>query len=584
MYILGLNAYHGDSSACIVKDGELIAAVEEERFKRIKHWAGFPSESIQYCLKEAGINLCDLEHVAINTEPNANLFRKIAYTLRSRPDIGFILDRIKNKKKRVSIEEEFYKNFKNDVFKGKVHHVEHHLSHLASTHLVSPFEDSVAVSIDGFGDFSSAAWGAYYGNIIKVDNRVYFPHSLGIFYQAMTQYIGFPNYGDEYKVMGLAPYGKPTYLEQMREIVNTHSDGSFSLNLDFFRHHNEKVEYEWTGGSPVVGELFKADELEKLFGFPMRNRDEELEANHLNIAHSIQAMYEEAFFNILETTHGRYGIDNLSLAGGCAMNSVANGKVYRRSPYKKLYVQSAAGDAGGAIGAAYVVANKIDSSLKRFHMDNAYFGPGFDDSYHEKLIASASSKLKEEGCRIEKIDEEMVLCNRTAEAISNGLVIGWYQGRMEWGPRALGNRSILGDPRRADMKDILNIKIKRRESFRPFAPSILREKVTEWFEEDDDVPFMMQVFNIHKNKRDSIPAVTHVDGSGRLQTVSRDANSKYYNLISSFEKISGIPILLNTSFNENEPVVCRPEEALDCFLRTKMDVLVLGNFFIQRKE
>jgi carbamoyltransferase len=583
MYIIGINAYHGDSSTCILQNGKLIAAVEEERFKRVKHWAGFPTESIRYCLEEAGVALSDVEHVAINTDPKANFLKKVGFTLKNRPDFKLVLDRIKNKKERAGVTDELASAFPDQPFAGSVHYIEHHLSHLASTHLVSPFEDSVAVSIDGFGDFSSAAWGACYGNNINVDKRVFFPHSLGIFYQAMTQFIGFPNYGDEYKVMGLAPYGKPLYLEQMKEVVCIKSDGTFELNLNFFRHHSEKIEYEWSGGSPEVGILFNADEMEKLFGFSAREKNDALENRHRDMARSIQMMYEEAFFKLLEVIHNKYKLDQLTLAGGCAMNSVANGKVYRCSPFKKVYIQSAAGDAGGAIGAAYMVANELGEIRERFHMSHAFWGPSFSNDYYEKLLNEKMIEIKGEGCVIEKIEDDTELCQKAAQLISEGLVIGWFQGRMEWGPRALGNRSILCDPRRFDMKDILNLKIKRRESFRPFAPSILREKVSEWFEEEDDIPFMMQVFQIRKEKRDEIPAVAHVDGSGRLQTVSSDTNPKYHKLISSFEKISNVPIILNTSFNENEPVVCRPEEALKTFLRTKMDVLVLGNWFVYRQ-
>ena len=582
MIIIGINAYHGDASACIVVDGKLIAAVEEERFNRIKHWAGFPAESIRYCMEEVGVSLSQVDHIAINTDPKVNFLKKVGFALKNRPSFGMVLDKIKTKKQRAGVEDELLSVFENDPFNGKVHHIEHHLSHLASAHLVSPFENSVAISVDGFGDFSSAAWGVCYGQTMSVDKRVFFPHSLGIFYQALTQFIGFPHYGDEYKVMGLAPYGKPTYLKQLREILHTNSDGSFELNLNFFRHHNEKIEHEWSGGSPEIGSLFNENTLKELLGFAVREKDELLTERHYDLAHSIQAMYEEAFFNILDVVHAKYDVDQLTLAGGCAMNSVANGKVYRRSSFKQVYVQSAAGDAGGAIGAAFVVANKLGDTKDRFCMDHSYWGPSFDNDYHERLLNEKKKEIKNEGCLIELVEDEDDVCKVTAQAISDGLIIGWFQGRMEWGPRALGSRSILGDPRRADMKDILNLKIKRRESFRPFAPSILRERVSDWFEEDDDVPFMMQVFQIREEKRRDIPAVTHVDGSGRLQTVSSSTNARYYKLISAFEKITGVPIVLNTSFNENEPVVCRPEEALSTFLRTKMDVLVLGNWIIRR--
>lgn len=580
MYILGINAYHGDSSACLVKNGVLVAAAEEERFRRIKHWAGFPSEAIRYCLAEAKIGLADVDHVAINQDSKANLWRKIGFTLAKRPDLGLVIDRIKNKKERANVWEELARAFQGERFAGEVHEVEHHLAHLASAFLVSPFNDAVVVSVDGFGDFASAAWGVGSGSEIRVEDKVYFPHSLGIFYQALTQYLGFPNYGDEYKVMGLAPYGEPKYLAEMRRIVQLRDDGSFRLDLKYFRHHKEKIDYEWENGEPRVGELF-TDALDKLLG-PARVKGEELTQYHKDIARSVQAMYEEAFFHLLNALHKRHGLDSLALAGGCAMNSVANGKIYRNTPFKKIYIQSAAGDAGGAIGAAFNVWRKLGGK-RSFVMDHAYWGPQFDADVIRDLLDANDEKLLAQNCQRELIDDENTLCARTAKAISEGKVIGWFQGRMEWGPRALGNRSILGDPRRADMKDILNLKIKRRESFRPFAPSILREAVPDWFEQDDDVPFMMQVYPIRKEKQALIPAVTHVDGSGRLQTVMADTNSRYHNLISTFGKMTGVPIVLNTSFNENEPVVCKPEEALDCFLRTKMDVLVLGDWFVERR-
>ncbi len=596
MYVLGINAYHGDASACLLKDGMLIAAVEEERFRRVKHWAGFPTESIRYCLFEAGLDLSGVGHIAVNSDPKASLLKKVGFALKTRPDLSLVIDRIRNQKERQSIEQELASAF-GDQFRGTVHQIEHHISHLSSCYHVSPFEEAVTVSVDGFGDFSSAAWGVGKDNKINVDGRVFFPHSLGIFYQALTQYLGFPNYGDEYKVMGLAPYGKPAFLDEMRQIVKLHKDGSFSLNTDYFRHHKEKIKYEWSGGSPTVGTLH-TDKLAELLG-DKRQKDEPLEQKHFDIAHSIQAMYEEAFFHLLNVLHKRYGLDDLTLAGGCAMNSVANGKVRSNTPFKRVYIQSAAGDAGGAIGAACSVwyehggtiakagqskALAGDEVKNRFIMDHAFWGPHFDNEEIATLLEEHKGALIEADCSIEHIDNEDELCKLTAQAISEGLVIGWFQGRMEWGPRALGNRSILGDPRRADMKDILNLKIKRRESFRPFAPSILRDHVSAWFEEDDDVPFMMKVFQIRPEKRAELKAVTHVNGSGRLQTVYKETNPRYHKLIESFREKTGVPVVLNTSFNENEPVVCLPKEALDCFLRTKMDVLVMENWMVRRSR
>lgn len=581
MIILGINAYHGDASACVVKDGKLIAAAEEERFNRIKHWAGFPAEAIRYCLHAADAELEEVDYVAINRDPKANIGKKILFTLSKRPDLSLVLDRIKNAKEWASIEDELGRSFPGKMFRGKVLHIEHHLAHLASAFLVSPFNDAVALSVDGFGDFASAAWGIGNNANIAVEDKVYFPHSLGIFYQAITQYLGFPHYGDEYKVMGLAPYGQPHYMNEMRQIVELKPDGTFRLNLHFFRHHKEKIDYEWDNGSPHVGTLF-TPALEELLGKARSNKDE-LVQRHKDIARSAQRMYEEAFFHLANTLHQRHKLDALVLAGGCAMNSVANGKVYENTPFKKLYIQSAAGDAGGAIGAAFVAWHQQNAGASRdFVMDHAYWGPQFSDADINGTLGLHREELTSQQCTTVHFSSDDELCQRAAQAVADGKVLGWFQGRMEWGPRALGNRSIIGDPRRKDMKDILNLKIKRRESFRPFAPSILREAVPDWFVTDDDVPFMMQVFQIREDKRGSIPAVTHVDGSGRLQTVYRESNPMYYKLIKAFEAITGVPIVLNTSFNENEPVVCTPEEALSCFLRTKMDVLILGNVLIER--
>jgi carbamoyltransferase len=490
------------------------------------------------------------------------------------------MDRLRNKKRREGVEAQLRRAFPQQVFGGKIHAVEHHLAHLSSAFHVSPFKEAVIVSVDGFGDFASSAWGLGRGVDIEVEGRVHFPHSLGIFYQALTQFIGFPHYGDEYKVMGLAPYGEPRFLDEMRTIVGLSADGGFALDLRYFRHHKEKIAYDWDGGSPSVGTLF-SPELASLLG-PPRQPDEPLEQRHKDIARSVQAMYEEAFFHLLNTLHARHPLDAVCVAGGCGMNSVANGKIRLNTPFKKVYVQSAAGDAGGAIGAAYSVWHQLSPVRTSVH-DHAYWGPEFSGDEIGDLLVARGEAIRAEGCVLSRVDDVDELCRRTAAAVADGLVVGWFQGRMEWGPRALGNRSIVCDPRRNDMKDILNLKIKRRESFRPFAPSVLSEQVGQWFEQDDGVPFMMQVYQIREEKRAQIPAVTHVDGSGRLQSVYAHTNPRYHRLISAFRDLTGIPMVLNTSFNENEPVVCKPEEALDCFLRTRMDVLVMGDWLIRRE-
>ncbi len=587
MIVLGLNAWHGDSAAALVKDGKLVAAAEEERFRRVKHWSGMPAQAIQWCLKDAGLTLGDVDHIAINRNPKVNNLRRALYVLRKRPSLGLILKRLQNIRRAGGFEDALRRAFPGQPVKARTHHVEHHLAHLASAFHVSGFEEAVCLSVDGFGDFASSAWGMGRGDDIAIDGRVYFPHSLGIFYTVITQFIGFPYYGDEYKVMGLAPYGEPKYLKEMRQIVQVRADGSFRLNLKYFRHHSDDVHYTWDDCIPEVGTLYRKDALESLLG-PERAPGAPLEQRHRDLARSAQAMYEEAFFAMLRALHASYQCPRLALSGGCAMNSVANGKVYLNSPFQSLYLPAAAGDAGGAIGSAMVVARQFHNgepqvaNRERFVMDHAYTGPQSSDEEIRALLKTRAADLAAENCATQRCDDETALCQTTAQAITEGKVIGWFQGRMEWGPRALGNRSILGDPRRADMKDILNLKIKRRESFRPFAPSILREHVHEWFEQDDDVPFMMQVFQVREDKRPLVPATTHVDGSGRLQTVHAHTNPRYHRLISAFHALTSVPMVLNTSFNENEPVVCRPEEALDCFLRTKMDVLVLGDWMIRR--
>jgi carbamoyltransferase len=582
MHILGINAYHADSAACLVRDGVLVAAAEEERFRRIKHWAGFPREAIRYCLAEAGIGIDDVDHIAVNRNPKANLLKKALYAFARRPSLELVADRLRNAAKVTSVSDALAAALAvpRDTIRAPIHAVEHHHAHLASAFLVSPFREAAIVSVDGFGDFLSAMWGVGADNRIEVAGRIFFPHSLGLFYQAITQHLGFWSYGDEYKVMGLAAYGRPSRMAEMRRIVRLEPDGTYTLDLDLFRHHAEGVEMLWDGGAPKVGRIF-SDAMIDLLG-PPRHQDEPIAERHKDIATSLQAMYEEAFFHLLGKVQEETGSRALCLAGGCAMNSVANGKVFARTGFRDLWVQAAAGDAGGAIGAAYAVWNEVLGRPRGHVMDHAFLGPAFGEAEIEAAIDRNLADFREARCTIARIDDEGELCRLTAGRIADGQVVGWFQGRMEWGPRALGNRSIVCDPRRADMKDILNRKIKRRESFRPFAPSILRERVGEWFEADYDVPFMLQVYPIRAARRAQIPAVTHVDGSGRLQTVTRAQNRRYHRLIEAFAERTGVPILLNTSFNENEPVVCQPQEAIDCFLRTRMDALVLGDVLVTR--
>ena len=572
--ILGINAYHADSAACLVVDGEIVGAVEEERFIRAKHWAGFPEAAIAWCLERGGLTLGDVDHVALNKHPRANMGRKLRYTLARRPSPKLLHERVRSAQSWLSIEDELRRAFAGHELRAQVHRVEHHLAHLASAFLVSPYEEALVVSVDGFGDFVSSAWGLGRAADVSIDGRVFFPHSLGVFYEALTQYLGFPHYGDEYKVMGLAPYGEPTYVPQLERVVCLKPDGTFELDLSFFRHATGSVGYQWRNTTPQSGRLW-SERLVELLG-PPRSPDEPLEGRHRDIARSVQATYERAYFHLLCALAERYDVRRLCVAGGCGANSVANGKVQLETPFAESFVAPATGDAGGAIGAALLVARSRSAT------DSAYLGPEYDDGEIGSTLERHRAEIDAAGCTIREERDEAALCERVAEAVADGRVVGWFQGRLEWGPRALGNRSIVGDPRRGDMKDILNAKIKRRESFRPFAPSVLREATAEWFETDDDVPYMSKVFQIRGERREQVPAVTHVDGSGRLQTVERGENPRYYELIAAFARKTGVPMVLNTSFNENEPIVNTPAEALDCFLRTNMDVLVLGDTVVER--
>src|SRR5437762_5965679 len=500
--ILGLNAYHGDSAACLIRDGELVAAAEEERFRRIKHWAGLPTQSIDYCLSEGGLSLGDVEHIAINRKPGVNNWRRLAFVLTHRPDPRLMLQKIRNIRHASSANEALEKVYGISL-KAQIHHVEHHLAHLASAFLVSHFDEAACISIDGFGDFASTAMGFGRGRSVTIDERVYFPHSLGIFYSALTQFIGFPHYRDESKLMALAPFGEPIFLEQMRELVRVQPDGTFRLNLKYFRHHIDYVPEGRQDGAPAVRTFYR-DTLVDLLGAP-RKSDEPLEQRHKDIARSVQTIYEKSLFELLHALHKLHPSDNLALAGGCAMNAAANGKVYRRTPFKKMYLPAAPTNAGGAIGAAAYVQSQVTnhqsptSDLRP--LTSAYFGPASSEAEIHTLLDWRKRKIADAGCTVAMVPDEQELLRRTAQSIVDGKIVGWFQERMEWGPSALGNRSMLADPRRAAIKDLFSAKIKPRESFRPFAMSILREAVSDWFEQDDDVPFMAQVFHIRPKHR-----------------------------------------------------------------------------------
>jgi carbamoyltransferase len=574
MYILGINAYHADASACIYHNGELIAAAEEERFRRIKHWAGFPTIAIEFCLKEAGISISNVDYIGISRNPKANFGKKVFTAIKNRLSVSNMVNRAKNLKKAASIEDEILNHFKieKSSLKAQIINVEHHRSHLASAFFASSFEESAILSIDGFGDYSSTMIATGKGNQIKVLDTVSYPHSAGVFYTTFTQYLGFPHYGDEYKIMGLAPYGEPKYVDQLRDVLLFKDNGLFELNLAYFNHPKDGVQMAWEGGVPHMDSLYTQHLIDQ-FG-PLRQKDEPLSQYHKDLAASIQRITEELIFHILNHLQKSTGLKSICIAGGVAQNSVANGKILANTTFENIYIPPAGHDAGTCLGAALWIYNQVLKNPRLPITNHGYFGSQFSN---EEII----EVLESQHINYEKL-EGKDLYNKVTDCLINAGVVGWFQGRAEFGPRALGHRSIIADPRRADAKDILNAKIKRRESFRPFAPSILKEYVKDYFEVVDEVPFMEKVFPIKKEKYAEIPAVTHVDGTGRLQTVDRLVEVKYYDLIDNFREKTGIPILLNTSFNENEPIVNTPQEALACYLRTQMDMLVMGDIVVSR--
>ena len=573
--ILGINAYHGDASASLVVDGQLVAAVEEERFNRIKHWAGFPSQSIRYCLESAGIDAQALDHVAFSFDPRANFSRRLRFVLKHRPSARAIIDRVRRQGKTLSLEDQFAQAIgcKRQHISARFHRIEHHQTHIAAGFLLSPFEEAAILSVDGMGDFTSTMVAQGAGRSWDDLGRVHFPHSVGFLYSAITMYLGFPYYGDEYKVMGLAPYGEPSYADEIRRMIRPVGD-LFELNLDYFTHHRKGVRMTWNDGAPVV-QPFYSSLLEQRLG-PARIRESSVERKHEDIAKSLQVVTEEILIHMLRRLHDRTLSKNICMTGGVAMNSVANGKITRETPFENVYIPAGAADNGTSFGAAFYVWNRVLGNDRTFVQNHAYWGTEFKSEDCEPDISESSLPYRSLG------DDE--LFDVVTDYMIDGKVIGWYQGRMEFGARALGNRSLIADPRRTDMRDIINLRIKFREKFRPFAPSILEEQVGDWFEVDEPTPYMEKVFPIRPEKRDLIPAVTHVDGSGRLQSVSKRTNPRYHGLISAFFRKTGVPIILNTSLNENEPIVRTPAEAISCFLRTDMDVLVLGNHVIDRHQ
>ncbi len=571
MVILGLNTHHADSSAAIFVDGKLIAATEEERFTRVKHWAGFPEQAIRFCLKEAGITLDEVDHITIGRDPKAKMNRKFLYVLKNFTKIGSLLkDRWGNRKKITSLSDDFVTAFgiSKVAVENKLRNIEHHRAHLASAFFASSFEESAIISIDGSGDFTTTMMAYGNGDKIEVIDSIDFPVSLGFIYTAFTHYLGFPHYGDEYKVMGLAPYGDPKYVDKIREIVKFKENGLWTWDHSYFKEI--KVLYE--NNQPVVPSFY-SNKLVKEFG-PARKKGEDLTQYHKDIAKSVQVFTEEMIFHMLGHLQTRTGSKNICIAGGVAQNSVANGKIIANTPFENLYIPSAGHDAGISMGSALFHYHQNLGMPRSQGIKSASTGSSFTNEEIETFLKGKGITYKKMG------DEE--LYDYISDKLIVPSVVGWFQGRAEFGPRALGNRSIIADPRNDQAKELLNLKIKRRESFRPFAPSILKEYVKDFFVYDDDVPFMEKVFPIKASRHKDIPAVTHVDGTGRLQSVDKEISPRYYNLIDAFRKKTDIPILLNTSFNENEPIVNTPAEAYACFHRTKMDVLVLENIVIER--
>ena len=576
MLILGLNMFHADASAAIVEDGKIRFAVAEERLNRHKHYGGFPALAVKACLDAVGARITDVAHVAVGQDSEANLAKKVQYALKNPAKI---LNFIKMRQRKEAMRDvRSLLSDALDVDAAKMefqeHHLEHHIAHIASSYYCSPWENAAGFSYDGSGDFVSTMMARCEGNDIQVLDRVYLPHSLGSFYTMICEFIGYKKYGDEGKVMGLAPYGKDRYVDEIKKIVAL-KDGRFQLNLSYFKPLGSNQGMQVLPDGTVRLARHFSGKMEKLFGEP-REPNTEITQRDMDLAYAMQHCFEEVFFELLNDLHGRVPEERLAMAGGCALNSVANGKLFARTPFRETWIQPAAGDEGLAIGAALHTYHSVLKQPRREQMDHAYLGPEFSESRIESDLKSAGVKYQrlERGPLLDAVSDEMV----------KGNVVGWFQGRMEWGPRALGNRSIVTHPGLPNMKDVLNARIKHREWFRPFAPAILAEAQHEYFEHDHPSPYMLHVYKIRPDKRKSLCAVNHADDTGRLQTVTHEENSLYYDLIKTFGKKTGIPVILNTSFNENEPIVCTPKEAIDCFQRTKMDVLAIGPFFARKTE
>lgn len=567
--ILGLNAFHPDSSACLIVDGKLISFIEEERIRRLKHWAGFPDKSIEYCLKSANLEIKDIDYFTINSDPKAFITKKILFSL-FHTNYNFISERLNSflnkNKKRVLNDKKFETN-----------KIDHHISHIASSVYYSNYDEAAFISIDGFGDFTSCCWGVFSHQKINIMGRIHFPHSLGIFYHGLTQFLGFKNYGDEYKVMGLSAYGKNEFEQKLKELIRFDERFLYKLNLKYFDFYKKKI-YENQNGNNQYADLFNF-KLSELLKIEKNTNTKNIDEKYINLACSTQFIFEDVYFDLIRFVQKKTNLNKLILSGGCSMNSLANGKILANSNFKEVYIPPWPGDAGGAIGSAIYKYNELNNFSEKIERKKAspYLGPEYTNHEVEGVLLEYKEQVSFEKLNYKK------LISKVTDSLIEKKIIGWFQGRMECGARALGNRSIIADPRSNLIKDLINSKIKLREMFRPFAPSIMREHVSNWFESDQDVPYMSQVLKIKKEKRKLVPAITHEDGTGRLQTIERNDNEKYYDLIKDFFEKTNVPLILNTSLNENEPIVSNPKEAIELFLRTDMDIIIIENFYITKR-
>lgn len=594
MYVLGISAYYHDSAAALLRDGEIVAAAQEERFTRKKHDAGFPKHALEYCLKEAGITLAEVDYVAFYDKPFLK-FERLLETYVAFAPRGFESFRKAIPvwlREKLFLKDLLIKELKANApdydWDSRLRFSEHHLSHAASAFFPSPFAEAAVLTMDGVGEWATTSLAIGRGNQLEVVKEIHFPHSLGLLYSAMTYYTGFKVNSGEYKVMGLAPYGEPKYVQKILDhLIDVKEDGSFRLDQSYFNY--------------CTGLTMTSQKFHDLFGGPPRKADEPLTQHHMDLAASVQAATEEIVLRLTRAIRHETGIKNLCLAGGVALNCVANGKVLRDSQFDNVWIQPAAGDAGGALGAALAIhhihLSKPRTADGQDKMRGSYLGPAFEQADIERRLTAAGAKFT--------VLTDAELFTVSANALAEGKALGWFQGRMEFGPRALGGRSVLGDARSPSMQSVLNLKVKYRESFRPFAPSVLREHVADWFELDSDSPYMLLVANVVQKRRramteaeqalfgieklniprSDIPAATHVDYSARVQTVHEATNPRYHSLLSAFQQQTGCPVIVNTSFNvRGEPIVCTPEDAFRCFMGTEIEALAVGNCYLKKEH